>query len=232
MSEQRPKRSLSYRYFSISRTAAWRRENLFAVSSTVIAGIVPVFITIVASTDAAASLLAAPVWIYLAIAFGAVALPLTWVLVSRIRSGGSKSKQVFVSYSMEDRDRAKPVVKELEKAGFTVWMPDGNVPMGARAVNAIAGALRESVAMVVLVPESGSARSSQVLYEEVRGAEALMRPKDARVSPIVTVRGKAVPEGWRELVDNRHALSIERDKPGWQDALRVAISAATGGSTR
>lgn len=72
-------------------------------------------------------------------------------------------KQVFISYKHDDGDFAENVKGRLEKAGFAVWIDD-SLPAGEEWRLAIDRAIRESVAVIVIM--TPDARGSEyVTYE-------------------------------------------------------------------
>lgn len=59
--------------------------------------------------------------------------------------------KVFLSYTEADREVAKGLASHLEKAGHTVWYPDGALFPGDNWALEVGKALDESEAMVVLL---------------------------------------------------------------------------------
>lgn len=72
--------------------------------------------------------------------------------------------QVFISYCQEDANTANQICGSLENAGITCWIAPRNVPPGQEWPEAIAGGIRGSRILVLLL-SSHSHRSKQIARE-------------------------------------------------------------------
>jgi len=97
---------------------------------------------------------------------------------------------VFLSYSRDDTDRARPLAAALEKAGHSVWW-DLNVRSGAQFSKVIEEALKAADAVVVLW-SMHSVDSPWVRDEAAAGRDS------GRLVP-VTVDGTEPPLGFRQF---------------------------------
>ena len=76
----------------------------------------------------------------------------------------SNSPDVFISYSVKDRDVAHTFVAEMERHGISCWIAPRNIPEGAQWAEAIDQAIAQARVFVVIVSES-SVASKQVPKE-------------------------------------------------------------------
>jgi hypothetical protein len=96
--------------------------------------------------------------------------------------------RVFLSYAQSDERWAKELHARLSAAGFSVWNANLEVLPGDNWARAIAGALEQSDAMVVLV--SPDALESQFVRHEIEYALGSMRFKGRLVQVVVRPTAK------------------------------------------
>ncbi|WP_310496982.1 toll/interleukin-1 receptor domain-containing protein, partial [Sandarakinorhabdus sp.] len=94
---------------------------------------------------------------------------------------------IFVSYSRDDRKRARPVIDALEKAGFSVWW-DGLLQPGERFADSTSAAL-EGASTVVVLWSRISVTSHWVHDEATRG-------RDRKCLVPLSLDGSAPPLGF------------------------------------
>ena len=105
-------------------------------------------------------------------------------------SHGGGSHTVFVSYSRGDQNRALPIIKILEDAGFSVWW-DGLLEGGERFSHITENALEQAKAVVVLWSKT-STDSHWVHDEATRG-------RDRKVLVPLSIDGHQPPLGFRQF---------------------------------
>ena len=77
----------------------------------------------------------------------------------------SRGKYAFISYSKDDRDRVRTLVKTLEDNGFDIWMDVYNIKPGEEWTKILEGAIKDAgVFLAVLTP---SAVKSQFVRNEI-----------------------------------------------------------------
>ncbi|MBN1419594.1 MAG: toll/interleukin-1 receptor domain-containing protein, partial [Planctomycetes bacterium] len=74
-------------------------------------------------------------------------------------------RDVFISYSSKDAERANAVVETLERAGLACWIAPRDIPAGSDYPSTLVDAIARARAMVVLV--SGGANESAHVHNEV-----------------------------------------------------------------
>ena len=86
----------------------------------------------------------------------------------------SKGKYAFISYSKDDRDRVRVLVKELENIGFDVWMDVLDIKPGEEWTKVLEDAIKNAGAfLVILTP---SAAESQFVRNEITVALDMKLP--------------------------------------------------------
>jgi hypothetical protein len=123
-------------------------------------------------------------------------------------------KQIFLSYSSDDRLRVREFVQALEARGWSVWWDRTDIPPGERFSRVINEAIREAKVMIVLW-SARSIESDWVLDEADDG-------KNRGILVPVLVDDVEVPRGFRQLqhvrlVDWRGGL----DDPDFQKLLEA-----------
>ena len=91
--------------------------------------------------------------------------------------------KVFLSYAESDRDVAKELAALLEKAGHSVWYPDGALYPGENWALEIGKALDDSEAMVVLL--SPHAMKSDWVQKEIEFALGAAQYRRRLISMLV-----------------------------------------------
>ncbi|MEL6860023.1 MAG: TIR domain-containing protein [Pseudomonadota bacterium] len=97
---------------------------------------------------------------------------------------------VFVSYSRGDRERAIPIIRLLEMAGFAVWW-DGKLEVGERYLETTEHALETAKAVVVLW--SATSIGSDWVRDEA------MSGRDRKCLVPVSIDGSMPPLGFRQI---------------------------------
>lgn len=97
---------------------------------------------------------------------------------------------VFVSYSRGDRERATPIIRLLEMAGFAVWW-DGKLEAGERYLETTEHALETAKAVVVLWSAT-SVGSDWVRDEAMSG-------RDRKCMVPISLDGSMPPLGFRQI---------------------------------
>ncbi len=80
------------------------------------------------------------------------------------------SEQILISHSSKDNESAQRVKKVLEDNGFSCWLDNDNIPLGADFVSKIAEAMRNCEVVVVLV--SKNSQDSDWVRNEVTEAKS------------------------------------------------------------
>jgi len=92
--------------------------------------------------------------------------------------------QVFISYSMEDKEIADSIAKILEEKGIRAWMPDREIKPGDRIARKINEGLETSGYFILLISKSYG--KSKWLSKELEAALARERKgKWPKVIPIL-----------------------------------------------
>jgi hypothetical protein len=137
-------------------------------------------------------------------------------------------KDVFISYSKDDREWAEQVCSQLEEAGIGCWIAPRDIAPGVTWPAAITEAIRNCRAMVVVF--SSNANRSPHMAREVEVA-------DSRHVPILPVRVEEIePAGDMEyFLGNRqwfdlHGGKIERRR-ALPDAIASLLRDVTAGET-
>ncbi|MGB6229712.1 MAG: toll/interleukin-1 receptor domain-containing protein, partial [Litorimonas sp.] len=102
----------------------------------------------------------------------------------------SADTTVFFSYSRKDRDRALPIIRAIEDAGYSVWW-DGMLEGGTRYLETTEQALESAQAVVVLWSRE-SVGSDWVRDEATSGRER------GRIVPL-SLDGSMAPLGFRQV---------------------------------
>jgi hypothetical protein len=126
-------------------------------------------------------------------------------------------KDVFISYSKDDRTAAEQVCSQLEEAGIGCWIAPRDIAPGVTWPAAITEAIRNCRAMVVIF--SSNANRSPHMAREVEVA-------DSRHVPILPVRVEEIePAGDMEyFLGNRQWFDLHHGKVERRRALPDAIA--------
>lgn len=133
--------------------------------------------------------------------------------------------QIFISYAMEDKDFADPLVAFLEERGMLCWIaPRDEVP-GARYGDIIDAAIE--CAKVVLVLFSENALESEWVNREVELAASLQK----HVIP-VRLDGAKLCGQMRILLNNLHWMDATSNRDSMFEGLSVAVLSHFDDATR
>src|SRR2546429_211173 len=91
-------------------------------------------------------------------------------LGARVEQSPGMSHHVFISHSSQDDRAAAAACQALEAGGIRCWIAPRDVPPGAEWPDAVAQALEECRAFVLVFSRQGNA-SRQVLSEVTRAVE-------------------------------------------------------------
>lgn len=138
---------------------------------------------------------------------------------NRAQGTQQDASTVFVSYSREDRQRALPIIKVIEQAGFIVWW-DGLLEGGERFARITEDALERAKAVVVLW-SAASTKSHWVHDEATVGRDR------QRLVPI-SIDGSEPPLGFRQFqVIDASPIKVKSSSAEMQQMLK-AIAALHG----
>lgn len=138
---------------------------------------------------------------------------------NRAQGTQQDASTVFVSYSREDRQRALPIIKIIEEAGFIVWW-DGLLEGGERFARITEDALERAKAVVVLW-SAASTKSHWVHDEATVGRDR------QRLVPI-SIDGSEPPLGFRQFqVIDASPIKAKSSSAEMQQMLK-AIAALHG----
>ncbi len=110
--------------------------------------------------------------------------------ISRTRILISTMSDIFLSYTSEDRDRLRPLVKEFEDQGWSVFW-DRKIPVGQTWRNIIGREIRDCLSIVVVWSQA-SVQSQWVMEEAEEG-------KRRKILFPVTVDGATPPFGFGSI---------------------------------
>lgn len=126
-----------------------------------------------------------------------------------------RRQQVFISYALEDRAAAMRLAQAVQEAGYRPWVDVDQVSPGADVRKALEGAVRDSGALLAILP-----RGTRHPFIDVELAAAAERARGLSASepPILPVlidqeRRSSVPE-WAG-----NTSWLELDSPLWRDEL-------------
>jgi hypothetical protein len=121
------------------------------------------------------------------------------------------SQHVYVSYKHEDKDFADMLMRQLQVAGFTVWMDTEYLRAGENWREAINLAIKEAFALVLVIsPESKS--SEYVTYEW-----AYAQGAGVKVVPVlIRTTDKLHPQ----LEQLQYLDFTDRARPPWDKLIR------------
>ena len=126
---------------------------------------------------------------------------------------------VFVSYAREDAAKAKVIARELEQAGFDVWI-DQRISSGSEYSREIEEALRNASAVVVLWSKH-SVDSAWVRDEAAEGRDS------GRLIPIA-IDALRPPIGFRQFQATDMSRWSGRGRPKQIDEIIAAVAAKAG----
>jgi hypothetical protein len=109
----------------------------------------------------------------------------------------------FISYSRQDTDVARSLVKELQEKSILGWRDSADIAGGEAVSSAVRDALKRSSVVIVLL--SNSALHSEWVQFEIGAAEAL----DKKIIPVILsgdVSEEQLPDILRHhsWIDGRH----------------------------
>lgn len=118
------------------------------------------------------------------------------------RSEYTRNRRVFISYALEDFERAKEIASQLNDAGVSVWCPDPKEHRGRDLIGNALAEIESHDAFVILL--SPAALNSHLVREEL---EATLERRAVDVIPAM-IRYCAVPRSLadRTVVDVRHGI--------------------------
>ena len=126
---------------------------------------------------------------------------------------------VFVSYAREDAAKAKVIARELEQAGFDIWI-DQRISSGSEYSREIEEALRNASAVVVLWSKH-SVDSAWVRDEAAEGRDS------GRLIPIA-IDALRPPIGFRQFQATDMSRWSGRGRPKQIDEIIAAVAAKAG----
>jgi hypothetical protein len=97
-----------------------------------------------------------------------------------------KSSQVFISYKSEDRDDARKIAERIRSLGYKTWLDIENIQPGELWRNSIEEAIKDSVAVLVLISPTSSKLSSN-FNKELELAMSIARSPVKSVSPVIPI---------------------------------------------
>src|SRR5215213_7499402 len=100
--------------------------------------------------------------------------------------------KIFISHSSVDKPFVRRLAARIRKAGYEVWLDEHELIAGDALGEKIAGALKETKVIVVIVSEN-SVRSNWLKYELNIAIERMVKG-DCRVIPTVIDNAPLPPE--------------------------------------
>ena len=128
--------------------------------------------------------------------------------------------KVFISYSSKDEALATKLVEALEAAGLDAWYTKREVMPGDNWAEKIAGGLKESNAMVVLVtPDALESDSVQSSISYALGEKAFSR----RLIPVIVGDSADFPKDRLPWIFKRlHTVNLAKDGQNEEQFKKIA----------
>jgi hypothetical protein len=129
---------------------------------------------------------------------------------------------VFISYSVKDKDFVRKLATDLQEYGLTVWLDDWNLRAGDSLVNEISTAIRDSKFLLVImspdyfVSEWAAQEWKAAMIDEVDGKTIKVIPllyRTCSIPPMLATKryvdfrqSESYKESFRILAHNLYAL--------------------------
>jgi hypothetical protein len=121
------------------------------------------------------------------------------------------AKHVFISYKHEEQDFVEMLIRQLEAAGFPVWLDTERLRAGENWREAINEAIRDSFALILVISPD-SKRSEYVTYEW-----AYAQGAGVKVIPVLL---KPTEKLHPQLEILQYLDFTDRARPSWDKLLR------------